>query len=81
MLISIVPSICAESSPVLNFQIRPNGDNNYLAISWTSPNLPHGNITSYLVLILDLSNNIYITNTTTIDETQINFVVTNLGKK
>ena len=80
MLISFVPSICVESSPVLNIQIRPNVDNN-LAISWTSPDMPHGNITSYLVLILDLSNNIYIANTTTIDETQINFVVTNLGKK
>ena len=80
MLIYFVLFICAESSPVLNFQIRPSVDNN-LAISWTSPNMPHGNITSYLVLILDLSNNIYITNTTTIDETQINFDVANLGKK
>ena len=74
MLISFVPSICVEPSPVLNFQIRPNVDNN-LTISWTSPDMPHGIITSYLVLILDLSNNISITNTTTIDETQINFVV------
>ena len=79
MLIYFVLSICVESSPVLNFKISSSDDNN-LTISWSSPDMPNGIITSYFVSIFDINNNIYITNTTTSDEIQMNFNVTNLGK-
>ena len=68
-----------ESSPVLNFKISSSGDNN-LTISWTTPDMPNGIITSYFVSIVDLNSNIYITNTSTLDESQISFTVINLGK-
>ena len=68
-----------ESSPVLNFKISSSGDNN-LTISWTTPDIPNGIITSYFVSIVDLNSNIYITNTSTLDESQISFTVINLGK-